>query len=112
MGHNGPALDDAGNPLPDGFVDDLRKSAVAIAAEFEAETPDVQAVVAGISNLHRLRAWLAPKADLAADEFAKALGKNAARGAIVIGGLVLGSIVPGLDIVIDAGLTWLHALLV
>ena len=112
MGHNGPALDDAGNPLPDGFEDELRKSAVAIAAEFEAETPDVQAVVAATSNLQRLRAWLALKADLAADEFAKALGKNAARGAIVIGGLVLGSIVPGLDIVIDAGLTWLHALLV
>jgi hypothetical protein len=111
MGHNGPALDDNGNPLPDGFEHELRETAISLAQQIEGATPDPQAVVEAATRLQRLRAWLWPKVDLAADEFAKEIGKRTATAAIVIGTIALSSIVPRLDATISAALTWLQTIL-
>lgn len=97
IGHNGPALDDEGNPLPDGFEDELRETAATLFVQMDADTPDPEAVVEAATRLQRFRVWLMPKIDLAVDEFAKAIGKAAGTAAIGIGTLVLIAIVPGLD---------------
>ena len=111
MGHNGPALDDEGNPLPDGFENELCETATALLVEMDADTPDPKAVVEAASRLRRLRTWLAPKLDLAADEFAKEIGKRSATAIIFVGSLMLASIVPGIDRVIAAALNWLQVIL-
>lgn len=112
MGHNGPALDDEGNPLPDGFVDELRETAATLSTQMEAATPDPVAVVEAATRLQRFRAWLMPKIDLAADEFAKAIGKSAGTAtAIAVGSIILTSIVPGLDTAIAAAYNWLRIIL-
>lgn len=112
MGHNGPALDDEGNPLPDGFEDELRETAVVLSEQMDADAPDPEVVVEATTRLQRFRAWLMPKIDLAADEFAKAIGKTAGTAtAIAMGTLILTSIVPGLDAAIVAAFNWLRAIL-
>lgn len=111
MGHNGPALDDDGNPLPDGFEHELREAATALSQQMEAATPNPQVVIEAATRLQRLRAWLWPKVDLAAEEFAKEIGKRTATAAIVIGSIVLSSVVLGLDATIGAVLNWLQTIL-
>lgn len=112
MGHNGPALDDEGNLLPDGFENELRETAQVLSVQMEASDPDPKVVVEAAARLMRFRAWLQPRIDLAADEFAKEIGKRGATALIVVAGFVLASIVPGLDTAIAAVWNWLQAILV
>lgn len=113
MGHNGPAVDDEGNPLPDGFEDELREIAIVLSEQMDADTPDPNVVVEATIGLQRFRAWLMPKIDLASDEFAKAIGTTAGTAtAIAVGALILTTIVPGLDTAIAAALKWLQTILV
>ena len=112
IGHNGPAVDDEGNILPDGFEHELRETATALTVQMDAETPDPEVVLEAATRLQRLRAWLKPRVDLAADEFAKEIGKAVAKGVVIAAGtFVLTLIVPGLDAVIGAALNWLIAIL-
>lgn len=112
LGHNGPALDDEGNPLPDGFENELRETANVLSTQMEASVPDPKAVVEAAKRLKRFRAWLQPRIDAAADEFAKEIGKRGATVLITIGGFALASIVPGLDTALAAAWNWLQAILV
>ncbi len=113
MGHNGPALDDEGNPLPDGFEDELRETTVVLSEQMDADSPDPSVVVEAATRLQRFRAWLMPKIDLATHEFAKAIGKTAGTAtAIGFGTLILTTIVPGLDAAIAAALKWLQTILI
>ncbi len=111
MGHNGPALDDDGNPLPDGFENELRETAIAISVQMEKTSPDPKAVVEAATRLQRFRAWLQPRIDLAADEFAKEIGKGTAKAIIWIGSIALVSISLGLNTAISAALNWLQTIL-
>ena len=77
----------------------------------DADTPDPKVVVKAASRLQRLRTWLAPKLDIAVDEFAKEIGKISATAIIFVGSLMLASIVPGIDRVIAASLNWLQVIL-
>lgn len=79
IGHNGPALDDEGNPLPDSFENELRETANVLSVQMEASAPDPKVVVEAATRLKRFRAWLQPRIDLAADEFAKEIGKKRLR---------------------------------
>ena len=112
MGHNGPALDDDGNPLPDGFENGLRETAQVLSVQMEASAPDPKVVVEAATRLVRFRAWLQPRINLAADEFAKEIGKRGATMLIAVAGIALASIVPGLDTAIAAVWNWLQAILV
>jgi hypothetical protein len=113
VGHNGPALDDEGNPLPDGFEDEIRQTAVALSEQMVTDSPDPIVVAERAERLQRLRAWLLPKIDLAADEFAKSIGKTTGNATvIVIGSIVLTKIVPRLDTAISAALNWLQSILI
>ena len=112
MGHNGPALDDDGNPLPDGFENELRETAQVLSVQMEAGASDPKVVVEAATRLMRFRAWLQPRIDLAADEFAKEIGKRGATALIAVGSIALASIVPGLDTAIAAVWNWLQAILV
>jgi hypothetical protein len=111
IGHNGPALDDEGNPLPNGFENELRETAIALSVQIGTDTPDPMAVVEAATLLQRFRAWLKPRIELAADEFAKEIGKRAATATILVGTIALASILPGLDTAIAATLNWLQAIL-
>ena len=112
MGHNGPALDDEGNPLPEGFESELQETANALSVQMEASAPDPMTVVEAATRLKRFRAWLQPRIDMAADEFSKEIGKKGATALIGIGTIALASIVPGLDTVLAAVWNWLQAILV
>lgn len=112
IGHNGPAMDDEGDPLPDGFENELRATANALSVQMEAGSPDPTAVVASAMQLQRFRAWLQPRIDLAADEFAKEIGKKAATAVVWLGTIALTSILLGLDGTIAAALKWLQTILV
>ncbi len=112
MGHNGPALDDEGNLLPDGFENELRQTANVLSVQMEASAPDLKVVLEAATRLKRFRAWLQPRIDLAADEFAKEIGKKGATTLITIEIIALASIVPGLDKALAAVWNWLQAILV
>lgn len=112
MGHNGPALDDEGNPLPDGFESELRETANVLSVQMEASVPDPTVVVEAATRLKRFRAWLQPRIDLAADEFSKEIGKKGAAALLAVGTLVLASMLPGLDAAIAAAWNWLQAILI
>ena len=78
----------------------------------DTDAPDPVAVVEAATRLQRFRAWLMPKIDLVADEFAKASGKAAGNAtAIAVGTIILTSIVPGLDKAIAAAFNWLRTIL-
>ncbi len=111
MGHNGPALDDQGNLLPDGFENELREAANVLSVQMDANAPDPTVVVEAATRLQRFRAWLQPRIDLAADEFAKEIGKGTAKALKWFGSIALMSIIPGLDTAISAALNWLQAIL-
>tara|TARA_R110001599_G_scaffold350578_1_gene580896 strand:+ start:15849 stop:16268 length:420 start_codon:yes stop_codon:yes gene_type:complete len=112
VGHNGPALDDEGNPLPDGFEDELRETAATLFEQMDKDAPDPEAVVEAATRLQRFRAWLMPKIDLAAYEFAKAIGKTAGNAMVIAAGtIILASIVPGIETTIAAAFNWLRTIL-
>jgi len=107
MGHNGPALDDNGNPLPDGFDDELRDAANELQAAVEAPVPDALRATRAATKLNRFLKWLQPRLDLAADEFAKGLGKWAS-GAVVI---ACAALLPPIKSTIVSTLHWLSVVL-
>jgi hypothetical protein len=111
IGHNGPALDDEGNPLPADFEYEVRETSVRLSVQMEAASPDPTSVIEAVTRLQRFRAWLKPRINLAADEFSKELGKRAATAVVAVGTIVLASILPGLDTTIAAALNWLQAIL-
>lgn len=111
IGHNGPPRDDNGAPLPSGFSDDLRSAAHRLVDEAESDEPDPVAVIEAAGRLERLRVWLQPRVDKFADSFAEESGKRLAQGVAIVATVALASIVPGLDLALDAALHWLATIL-
>lgn len=101
IGHNGPPIDDDGNPLPAEFEEGVREAAAIIREEAQSEAPNPLEIAKASKRLSELKKWLKPKADAAADEFAKAFGKSLGTG---LGGVVCAAI--GIAIASLLGISW------
>ncbi|WP_016746561.1 three-Cys-motif partner protein TcmP [Rhizorhabdus wittichii] len=111
MGHNGPPLDDDGNPLPAGFVTEIKEAAAIIAVESAKPTPDALNVAKAASRLDALKAWLGLRADIFADEFAKKAGATTGAAVVAGVGIACATLVSPLHAVISASAHWLAAVL-
>lgn len=135
IGHNGPAVDEAGNILPPGFYDDIETAAEEIGQALAQNEPDLAKVAQAGVVLERRLSWLIrpipsstqpsevdvgqeaspEKSSKFGDAFMEQLGTNAANiatnlaltGVSLGGGFLLTAILPGLDILVASVLTYL-----
>lgn len=110
IGHNGPPLDDNGIPLPSGFEDGIRAAAIIVLVQAEADEPDTVEVIEAVGRLQRFRNWMQPRIDTFADTLAEESAKALATGIKIGGGLLLASLILGLDTLIAAAIDWLSIL--
>lgn len=111
MGHNGPPLDDDGNPLPADFVSEIQEATRAIVEETGKPAPDALTVAQATSRLLTLKAWLKPRVDLAADEFAKKLGSSAGVATVAGTGIACATLAAPLHDAVLASIHWLTTVL-
>jgi hypothetical protein len=111
LGHNGPPLDDEGNPLPADFVNELKEATREIIGETGKAAPDLLVVAGAASRLQALKTWLRPRANLAADEFAKKLGSSAAIATAAGFSIACASLMTPLRDAIIASIHWLTTIL-
>ncbi len=71
----------------------VTEETAVIRIELNQKAPDLAKVARSTGRLKKIVDWLAQKSDLAADEFAKALGKRAGElaGTAIIGAILLGT---------------------
>jgi three-Cys-motif partner protein len=111
MGHNGPPLDDEGNPFPADFVSEIQNATRLIVEETGKLEPDALKVAQASSRLQALKAWLKPRVDLATDEFAKALGSSAGVATIAGVGITCAGLAQPLHDTVVAAFRWLTTIL-
>ncbi len=111
MGHNGPPLDDDGNPLPAYFVNEVQEATKTIAQETAKATPDALEIAKATSRLDALKSWLQPRAALFVDEFAKKAGATMGAATVTGAGIACATLVPPLHSLISASVHWLAAVL-
>lgn len=111
IGHNGPPLDDEGNPLPPDFVSEIAAMTKAIVDETSKAIPDALVIARAASRLQELKAWFKPRIDLFGDEFAKKAGAATGRAAIAGVSIACVALVPPLYHGLSASAHWLAAIL-
>lgn len=111
MGHNGPPVDDEGNPLPNDLVLQIQDLTEVIVNETGKPAPDALVVAKAASRLQALKAWFKPRGDLFADEFAKKAGGAAGAATVAGAGIICAALVPPLHAAILASAHWLAAVL-
>lgn len=111
IGHNGPPLDDEGNPLSAGFVTEIQEATKIIADESAKTAPDALMIAKATARLDALKAWLKPRVDLFADEFAKKSGGAAGTALVTGAGIACATLVPSLHAAILASIHWLACVL-
>lgn len=111
MGHNGPPLDDEGKPLPVDFVNEIQDATRTIIEETGKPAPDALTVARAASRLQALKGWLKPRADLAADEFAKKVGSSAGVATVAGVGIACATLATPLRDAVLAAVHWLTKIL-
>lgn len=91
MGHNGPPVS---LPLDTDAHRELIQALDAVRTQAANNLPDMAIVQPALSSIQmaagRIASWVAEKASLASDEFAKQLGKTLADGKLWLGGVAAG----------------------
>lgn len=107
IGHNRPPPD-ADEPQVT-VVDEIREAEATIRREVEKSEPNAVEVARAASRLSVALGWLAKKADVAAENFAKELGGSLGKwaGPALIGGIgyAVATVVPGLGEAIHSVIT-------
>lgn len=111
IGHNGPPLDDEGKSLLPEFVGEIQEATKAIVDETERAIPDALKIAQAASRLQALKAWLEPRVDLFADEFAKKAGGSAGGAAVAGVSIACAALIPPLHDALLASAHWLAAIL-
>ncbi|MDH7639976.1 three-Cys-motif partner protein TcmP [Sphingomonas oryzagri] len=111
MGHNGPPVDDDGNPLPESLVAEIKDASAIIAEEAAKAEPDALDVAKAASRLQKLLHWFQPRIDIFADEFAKKAGGAAGAATVAGAGIACAALIPPLHAAISASAHWIATVL-